>query len=111
MVKGVASKSTMMSDSDSDMDSDSEISGHSFKSRSSRSGTSISMTSTTECQTLKDVMKRICVAEKPIKHYENQEATVLPAEDEQKSNSDGTTCSTRTSFATLQQADSHQDRT
>ncbi|GFY67444.1 hypothetical protein TNIN_294121 [Trichonephila inaurata madagascariensis] len=78
MVKGVASKRTMMSDSDSNMDMNSEISGHSFKSRSSRSGISTSMTSTTECQTLKDVMKRICVAEKAIKHFENQVQNPIP---------------------------------
>ncbi|GFX22180.1 hypothetical protein TNCV_364911 [Trichonephila clavipes] len=68
MVNGVASKNTMMTDSDSDMDS--EISGYSAKSRSSRSGTPNSMTSTSECQNLKEVMKRIIDAEKDMHKYE-----------------------------------------
>ncbi|GFY44000.1 hypothetical protein TNIN_105971, partial [Trichonephila inaurata madagascariensis] len=53
------------------MDMNFEISEHSFKSQSSRSGTLISMISTTDCQTLKDVMKRIYVAEKAIKRFES----------------------------------------
>ncbi|GFY40973.1 hypothetical protein TNIN_365411 [Trichonephila inaurata madagascariensis] len=57
--------------SDSDMDLNSEISGYSFQTRSSRSGTPNSMISTTECQTLKDVMKKIHIAEKDIKKFES----------------------------------------
>ncbi|GFT14936.1 hypothetical protein TNCV_3483771 [Trichonephila clavipes] len=68
----------MMTDSESDMDLNSEIFGHSFKSRSSRSGTPNSATYTTECQTLKHVMKRICDADKSINHYESQIQHTIP---------------------------------
>ncbi|GFS55728.1 hypothetical protein TNIN_95181 [Trichonephila inaurata madagascariensis] len=71
MVKGVVSKSTMMSDSDSGMNLNSEISGYSFQTRSSRSGTPNSTISTTKCQTLKDVMRKIQIAEKDIKKFES----------------------------------------
>ncbi|GFY43256.1 hypothetical protein TNIN_400901 [Trichonephila inaurata madagascariensis] len=64
------------------MDMNSKKSGHSFKSRSSRSGTSTCMTSTTECQTLKNVMEKICVAEKAIQHYENQVKNPIPGGDQ-----------------------------
>ncbi|GFS67003.1 hypothetical protein TNCV_2527901 [Trichonephila clavipes] len=55
-----------MSDSDSDMDLNSEKSGYSYKSRSSRSGTPNFTTFTSECQTLKNVMKRIWIVEKTL---------------------------------------------
>ncbi|GFY56780.1 hypothetical protein TNIN_474451 [Trichonephila inaurata madagascariensis] len=66
--------------SDSAMDMNSEKSGHSFKSRSFRSGTSTSMTSTTECQKLKKVMNKIRAAKKAIQHYEYQVKNPLPVD-------------------------------
>ncbi|GFY78233.1 hypothetical protein TNIN_198961 [Trichonephila inaurata madagascariensis] len=78
MIKGVASKSKMSSGSDSDMEMNSENSGHTFKSRSSRSGTSTSMTPITDCQKFKMTMNKLHVAEDAIMHYEDQVQNYLP---------------------------------
>ncbi|GFY58288.1 hypothetical protein TNIN_444151 [Trichonephila inaurata madagascariensis] len=75
---GVASMSKMSSDSDSDMEMNSEISGHTFKSRSSRSGTSTSMTPVTDYQRLKMTMNKLQVAEDAVLHYEDQVQNSLP---------------------------------
>ncbi|GFS57225.1 hypothetical protein TNIN_224801 [Trichonephila inaurata madagascariensis] len=78
MVKGIASTSKMSSDSDSDMDMNSENSGHTFKSRSSRFGTSTSMTPTTDCQRIKMTMDKLQAADEAILHYEYQVQNSLP---------------------------------
>ncbi|GFV09534.1 hypothetical protein TNCV_3159311 [Trichonephila clavipes] len=58
-----------MTDSDSNMDMNSEISRYSANSRSS--GTSNSMTSTSESHNLKSVIKKIIRVEKCMQKYES----------------------------------------